>query len=64
MDKSSFEIGTQASFLYHGEQREGIVEKVTDTCVTLKLSPVGWQSTANVEEQKPYKSFRFDKIGK
>jgi hypothetical protein len=64
MDKSSFEIGTQASFLYHGTQREGTVEVVTDTFVTLKLAPPGWQNVGNVEDQPTHKSFSYHKIGK
>jgi hypothetical protein len=64
MDKTSFEIGTQASFIYHGKERDGIVEVVADTFVTLKLAPSGWQNTGNVEDQPTHKTFSYYKIGK
>lgn len=63
MYKTRFQIGTWASFTYHGKQREGTVEKVTDTYVTLKMPPKGWTSTQTPEENEPpFKSFSFDKI--
>lgn len=66
MDSSSFVIGTETSFVYHGKERSGVVEKVSDTCVTLAVPCLDYEtgSTRVVPSvELTYRSFRFDKIG-
>lgn len=60
MESSSFEIGRETSFVYHGKERTGVVENVTDSCVTLAVPAIDYGGNDSIE--LTFRSFRFDKI--
>lgn len=66
MDKSSFEIGRETSFVYHGKERRGVVEKIGETAVTLAVAAIDYEDVNGPEHvpsvELTYRSFRFDKI--
>jgi hypothetical protein len=66
MDSSNFEIGRETSFVYHGKERSGIVEKVGETAVTLAVPAIEYDELGPVRTlasvELTYRSFRYDKI--
>jgi hypothetical protein len=65
MDKNSFEIGRETSFVYHGKERNGVVEKVGETAVTLAVPLCDYEIGAYYPVptvELTYRSFCYDKI--